>query len=119
MDINLKGQQLINSVNKDNLRQIPSFKVGDTVRIFVKFEENNKKKIQIFEGLVIKRKGSNISETFTLRKVYSGVGVERICPLHSPLYEKIEVIKRGIVRRSKLYYIRDLSAKATKIKEKK
>ncbi|KAB8121746.1 50S ribosomal protein L19 ['Cynodon dactylon' phytoplasma] len=117
--MNLKGQELINFVNKKNLRKVPFFAVGDTVRIFIKFEENNKKKIQIFEGLVIRKKGSNISETFTLRRVYSGVGVERICPLHSPLYEKIEVVKRGIVRRSKLYYIRYLSAKATKIKEKR
>ncbi|WCA22489.1 50S ribosomal protein L19 [Candidatus Phytoplasma oryzae] len=119
MNINSKGTEIINFINKENLRKTTPFKVGDTIRVFVKFEENNKKKIQIFEGLVIKKKGINISETFTLRNVYSGIGVERICPLHSPLYDRIEVIKRGLVRRSKLYYIRNLSSKATKIKEKR
>ncbi|KXT29123.1 ribosomal protein L19 [Candidatus Phytoplasma oryzae] len=119
MKTNLKGQALINDVNEKKLKKNPDFKAGDTVRVFINFEENNKKKIQIFEGLVIRRKGSNISETFTVRKVYSGIGVERIFPLHSPLCEKIEVIKRGVVRRAKLYYVRNLSAKSTKIKEKK
>jgi large subunit ribosomal protein L19 len=119
MSTHIKGQELINLVNKQNLKKIPDFKVGDVIKVFVKIEENNKKKIQTFEGLVIRKRGSNISETFTVRKVFSGIGVERIFPLHSPLCEKIEVIRKGIVRRSKLYYIRGLSAKSIKIKEKK
>ncbi|MGE9276645.1 MAG: 50S ribosomal protein L19 [Candidatus Phytoplasma pruni] len=117
--MNLKGQELLNSINKNNLKIVPDFKPGDTVKVYIKIEEGNKKRIQIFEGLVVKRQGSNISENITVRKVYSGVGVERIFPIHSPLYEKIEVTHRGIVRRSKLYYIRKLSAKAARIKERK
>ncbi|MEZ0180021.1 50S ribosomal protein L19 ['Camptotheca acuminata' phytoplasma] len=117
--MNLKGQQLIDSINANNLRTVPNFKPGDTVKVFIKIEEGNKTRIQIFEGLVIRRKGSHISETFTVRKVYSGIGVERTFPVHSPSYEKIEVIRRGIVRRAKLYYIRNLSNKAIKIKEQK
>ncbi|MDW3617686.1 MAG: 50S ribosomal protein L19 [Candidatus Phytoplasma pruni] len=117
--MNLKGQELLNSINENNLKSVPDFKTGDTVKVYIKIEEGNKKRIQTFEGLVIRRQGSNISENITVRKVYSGVGVERIFPIHSPLYEKIEVIRRGIVRRSKLYYIRKLSAKAARIKEKK
>ncbi|MCQ9618712.1 MAG: 50S ribosomal protein L19 [Candidatus Phytoplasma pruni] len=117
--MNLKGQELLNSINENNLKSVPDFKPGDTVKVYIKIEEGNKKRIQTFEGLVIRRQGSNISENITVRKVYSGVGVERIFPIHSPLYEKIEVIRRGIVRRSKLYYIRKLSAKAARIKEKK
>ncbi|KOR75594.1 50S ribosomal protein L19 [Candidatus Phytoplasma pruni] len=116
--MNLKGQELLNSINENNLKSVPDFKPGDTVKVYIKIEEGNKKRIQTFEGLVIRRQGSNISENITVRKVYSGVGVERIFPIHSPLYEKIEVIRRGIVRRSKLYYIRKLSAKAARIKEK-
>ncbi|WEK82630.1 MAG: 50S ribosomal protein L19 [Candidatus Phytoplasma pruni] len=117
--MNLKGQELLNSINENNLKSVPDFKPGDTVKVYIKIEEGNKKRIQTFEGLVIRRQGSNISENITVRKVYSGVGVERIFPIHSPLYEKIEVIRRGIVRRSKLYYIRKLSAKAARIKERK
>lgn len=117
--MNLKGQQLIDSINIKNLRTVPDFRPGDTVKVFDKIEEGNKTRIQIFEGIVIRRKGSSISETFTVRKVYSGVGVERIFPVHSPCYEKIEIVRRGIARRAKLYYIRKLSNKAIKIKEKK
>ncbi|MEC4559205.1 MAG: 50S ribosomal protein L19 ['Conium maculatum' witches'-broom phytoplasma] len=117
--MNLKGQELLNSINENNLKNVPDFKPGDTVKVYIKIEEGNKKRIQTFEGLVIRRQGSNISENITVRKVYSGVGVERIFPIHSPLYEKIEVTRRGIVRRSKLYYIRKLSAKAARIKERK
>ncbi|MFB5029843.1 MAG: 50S ribosomal protein L19 [Candidatus Phytoplasma pruni] len=117
--MNLKGKELLNSINENNLKSVPDFKPGDTVKVYIKIEEGNKKRIQTFEGLVIRRQGSNISENITVRKVYSGVGVERIFPIHSPLYEKIEVIRRGIVRRSKLYYIRKLSSKAARIKERK
>ncbi|WYY26439.1 LSU ribosomal protein L19p [Candidatus Phytoplasma fraxini] len=117
--MNLKGQQLIESVNNKNLRNVPDFRPGDTVKVFNKIEEGNKKRIQVFEGIVISRRGSHISETFTVRKVYAGVGVERIFPVHSNCYEKIEIVRRGIVRRAKLYYIRKLSNKAIKIKERK
>ncbi|WP_420885458.1 50S ribosomal protein L19 [Candidatus Phytoplasma pini] len=110
----------MNAVHNDNLRNITEFKTGDTIRVFIKIEEGNKKRIQTFEGLVIgRKKGNNISATFTVRKNYSGVGVERIFPLHSPLYEKIEVLRRGIVRRSKIHYVRKLSDKTIKIKEKR
>ncbi|MDV3168146.1 MAG: 50S ribosomal protein L19 [Candidatus Phytoplasma stylosanthis] len=117
--MDLKGQQLIDSINIKKLRTVSDFKVGDFVKVFTKIEDGNKKRIQIFEGLVISRKGSLISETFTVRKVYSGVGVERTFPIHSPSYEKVEVIRRGIVKRAKLYYVRNLSNKAIRIKENK
>ncbi|QTX03190.1 50S ribosomal protein L19 [Candidatus Phytoplasma luffae] len=117
--MDLKGQKLIDSINTKKLRNVPDFKPGDMVKVFTKIEEGNKKRIQIFEGLVIRRKGSNITENFTVRKVYSGIGVERIFPIHSPSYEKIEIVRRGMVRRAKLYYVRDLSNKAIKIKEDK
>ncbi|KND62706.1 50S ribosomal protein L19 [Candidatus Phytoplasma phoenicium] len=118
--MNMKIQEIINEVNKDNLKNVPEFKTGDLVKVFLKIEEGNKKRIQTFEGLVIKRKGNKgINENFTVRKVYSGIGVERTFSIHSPLYEKIEIIRRGIVRRSKIYYIRNLSTKSIQIKEKK
>ncbi|PQP79544.1 50S ribosomal protein L19 [Candidatus Phytoplasma phoenicium] len=119
--MNMKIQEIINTVNKDNLKTVPDFKTGDLIKVFLQIEEGNKKRIQTFEGLVIKRKGhkGSINENFTVRKIYSGIGVERTFPIHSPLYEKIEIIRRGMVRRSKLYYVRNLSTKAIKIKEKK
>lgn len=112
---NLKGQNLIEYINNNNLKTVPNFKVGDVVKIFVKIDDANRQRTQFFEGLVIKRQGKHIAETFTLRQV----GVERIFPLHSPLNDKIEVIRCGVVRRAKLYYIRKLSSKAARIKEKK
>ena len=98
---------------------IPSFRPGDTVRVHVKIIEGSRERIQVFEGLVIKRKGGGLRETFTVRRVSSGVGVERTFPLHSPRIEKIEVVRKGIVRRAKLYYIRDRYGKAARIRERR
>ncbi|MBQ9688801.1 50S ribosomal protein L19 [bacterium] len=91
---------------------------GDTVKVFVRIIEGNKERVQAFEGTVIKKHGSGINKTITVRKIFQGVGVERVFALYSPRVEKITVIKRGDVRRSKLYYLRNLSGKATRIKEK-
>ncbi|MBQ3834884.1 MAG: 50S ribosomal protein L19 [Elusimicrobia bacterium] len=93
------------------------FKSGDTVKVFFKVVEGGNERIQAFEGVVIQRKGTGLTETFTVRKVSFGVGVERIFPIHSPRIDKIEVIRRGKVRRAKLYYLRDLSGKAARIAE--
>ncbi len=98
---------------------IPEFKTGDTVKVHLRVREGDKERIQIFQGVVIKRKNNGLSSTFTVRKISFGIGVERIFPLHSPFIEKIEVIRRGRVRRAKLYYIRALKGKAARIKEKR
>ena len=98
---------------------LPDFRAGDTVRVHVKVVEGNKERIQVFQGVVIGRKGGGIRETFTARKVSGGVGVERIFPLHSPSIDRIEVVRRGRVRRAKLYYLRDLQGKAARIKGEK
>ncbi|MFA6584180.1 MAG: 50S ribosomal protein L19 [Elusimicrobiaceae bacterium] len=98
---------------------IPSFRPGDTVRVHTKVVEGANERIQLFDGIVIARRGSGICETFTVRKTSFGVGVERIFPVHSPRIEKIEMMKQGKVRRAKLYYIRELSGKAARIMEKK
>src|SRR5690606_42093767 len=116
---NLKGQALIAEITKEFLSESPTFKAGDNVKVYVKIKEGNKERIQLFEGLVIKRQGGGISETFTVRKVSNGVGVERTFPLHSPAIDRIEVARVGVVRRAKLYYIRNLSKKASRIKEKR
>ncbi len=100
-------------------RKSDEFKVGDTVKVHVIIREGDKERIQIFQGVVIAKKGSGMRETFTVRKVSFGVGVERIFPLQSPLIRKIEVVKRGKVKRAKLYYLRDLKGKAARLKEKK
>lgn len=97
---------------------IPSFRPGDTVCVTSKVKEGEKERLQAFEGIVIARKGANISETFTVRKVSYGIGVERIFPLHSPSIEKIELKQEGVVRRAKLYYLRELSGRAARIEEK-
>jgi large subunit ribosomal protein L19 len=105
-------------VDAANMRDdIPEFKPGDTVRVHVKVREAQKERIQVFEGIVIGRKGSGASETFTIRKVSFGVGVERVFPTHSPIIDKIEVKRLGRVRRAKLYYLRNLKGKAAKIRE--
>ena len=96
---------------------IPDFRAGDTVRVHVNVSEGDKERIQIFQGVVIARKGSGTRETFTVRKVSGGVGVERVLPLHSPIVAKIEVVRRGRVRRAKLYYLRGLRGKAARIEE--
>ncbi len=106
-------------IKKMQLKEIPDIKPGDTVRIHQRIKEKNKERIQVFEGAVIARKhGKGITSTITVRKVLSGVGVERIFPLHSPLVEKIEVTKKGKVRRAKLYYLKERSGKKAKIKKK-
>ena len=98
-------------------QEIPAFEVGDTVRIGVNIREGDKERVQMFEGTVIARKGSGISETFTVRRVSYGVGIERVFPIHSPNVKEVKVIRRGKVRRAKLYYLRDSVGKAAKVKE--
>lgn len=97
--------------------EVADFKVGDTVKVSAKVKEGNRERIQIFEGIVIKRQGGSNRETFTVRKSSNGVGVEKTWPLHSPIVEKIEVVRRGKVRRAKLYYLRDRVGKAARVKE--
>ncbi|WLR43555.1 50S ribosomal protein L19 [Bacillus carboniphilus] len=110
---------LIQEITKDQLRSdLPEFRAGDTLRVHVKVVEGTRERIQVFEGVVIKRRGGGISETFTVRKVSYGVGVERTFPLHTPKISKIEVLRRGKVRRAKLYYLRNLRGKAARIKER-
>ena len=109
---------LIQSLTEGQLRtDIPAFRPGDTVRVHAKVVEGNRERIQIFEGVVIARKGAGISENYTVRKISNGVGVERIFPLHTPRVEKIEVVRYGKVRRATLYYLRALQGKAARIKE--
>ncbi|WP_239254315.1 50S ribosomal protein L19 [Listeria ilorinensis] len=110
--------KLIEEITKDQLKSdIPSFRPGDTVRVHAKVVEGTRERIQLFEGVVIKRRGAGISETFTVRKISYGVGVERTFPVHTPRIAKLEVIRRGKVRRAKLYYLRQLRGKAARIKE--
>ncbi|SJZ77844.1 50S ribosomal protein L19 [Anaerorhabdus furcosa] len=109
---------LVNEITKDQLRtDIPDFRPGCTVRVDVRIKEGDKSRIQAFEGLVIVKQGRGIGETFTVRKISSGVGVERTFPVHSPIIDKITVVRKGKVRRSKLFYLRGLSGKAARIKE--
>ena len=108
--------QLEKSYMQENL---PHFSSGDTVRVHYRIKEGEKERIQVFQGTVISRRGGGTAETFTVRKISSGVGVERIFPLHSPVVEKIEVVRYGRVRRAKLYYLRKLTGKATRIPERK
>jgi large subunit ribosomal protein L19 len=98
---------------------IPDFRAGDTVKVHVKVVEGTRSRVQVFQGVVIRVHGSGVGRTFTVRKVSFGVGVERTFPLHSPIFEKIEVVTRGDVRRAKLYYLRNLRGKAAKIKERR
>jgi len=110
----------LDDVDKASLRDdIPAFRAGDNVKVHVKVIEGTRSRVQVFQGVVIRRHGGGIGETYTVRKVSFGVGVERTFPLHSPVIEKIEVVTRGDVRRAKLYYLRDLRGKAAKIKEKR
>ncbi len=109
----------IKSIEKLQLRQnLPEFRVGDTVKVWVKIKEGEKERVQAFEGVVIKRTRNNARASFTVRKISYGVGVERVFPLHSPMVERIEVTSHGRVRRSRLYYLRDLQGKAARIREK-
>ncbi|MFM2206864.1 MAG: hypothetical protein RL213_839 [Bacteroidota bacterium] len=100
-------------------REVPVFKAGDTVTVHYKIIEGNKERIQQYQGVVLQRKGSGLTQTFTVRKISNGVGVERIFPLYSPKIEKIVVDKRGIVRRSRIFYLRGISGKKARIEEKK
>lgn len=110
--------ELIKQIEQENMKtDVPQFKAGDTVKVHVKVIEGQRERIQLFEGVVIKRKGSGIRETFTVRRISYGVGVERTFPIHSPKVDRIEVVRIGRVRRAKLYYLRNLTGKAARIKE--
>lgn len=112
--------QTLDSVDKASLKtDVPEFRVGDTVKVHVNIIEGNRSRIQVFQGIVIRRSGSGVRETFTVRKVSFQVGVERTFPIHSPVIDKIELVTKGAVRRAKLYYLRDLRGKKAKIREKR
>lgn len=111
---------MIDSVQSAQLRQdLPKFSPGDTVRVYVKVVEAGRERIQVFEGAVIARRGGGLDETFTVRKISDGVGVERTFPLHSPRLDRLEVVREGRVRRAKLYYLRERTGKAARIQEKR
>ena len=111
---------IIRSIEKEQMRKdLPELNIGDTVRVYVKVVEGNRERLQAFEGIIIRKKNGGIRETFTVRRVSYGIGVERTFPVHSPKIDRIEVIRRGRVRRAKLYYLRDRIGKAAKVKEKK
>jgi large subunit ribosomal protein L19 len=110
----------LDDIDQVSLRDdIPDFRAGDTVKVHVKVIEGSRSRVQVFQGVVIRRHGGGIGETYTVRKVSFGVGVERTFPLHTPVVEKVELVTRGDVRRAKLYYLRELRGKAAKIKEKR
>ena len=111
----MSAQDIIKSIEDAQLREVAEFKTGDTVRVHAKVKEGNRERIQVFEGTVIKRQNGGARETFTVRKQASGVGVEKTWPVHSPIIEKIEVVRRGKVRRAKLYYLRDRVGKRKSI----
>ena len=111
---------IIEMLEKEQLKaDVPQFSPGDTVRVHAKIVEGSRERIQIFEGVVIGRQGTGLREMFTVRRISYGIGVERMFPVHSPRVDKIEVVRRGAVRRAKLYYLRKLTGKAARIKEKK
>ena len=111
---------ILDAVDAKSLRHdVPQFRAGDELKIHVRVIEGSKSRIQVFQGIVIRRQGDGVRETFTIRKVSYGVGVERTFPVHTPVIEKIELVKKGDVRRAKLYYLRDLRGKAAKIREKR
>jgi large subunit ribosomal protein L19 len=113
------SQQLIHELTKEQLKtDLPELNVGDTVKVSVKIVEGGKERIQAYEGFIIRIKGSGIGKTITVRKVFRGIGVERVFPIHSPMVESIKFIKSGVVRRAKLYYMRGLKEKATRLREK-
>jgi large subunit ribosomal protein L19 len=112
--------QTLDSIDAASLRtDVPAFRPGDTVKVHVRVTEGTRQRIQVFQGAVIRRQGGGVRETFTVRKVSFGVGVERTFPVHSPIVDHIEVVSRGDVRRAKLYYLRELRGKKAKIKEKR
>ncbi len=109
---------IIKNIEAEQMKQsVPEFRVGDTVRVSAKIKEGNRERIQVFEGTVIKRQGGSNRETFTVRKISNGIGVEKTWPLHSPFVEDIQVVRRGKARRAKLFYLRDRVGKAAKVKE--
>ncbi len=111
---------LIHEIGKEQLRtDLPEFRVGDTIKVHYRIKEGSKERIQIFQGIVIQKRGAQISKTFTVRKISNGIGVERIFPLHSPNIQKIDVVRFGRVRRAKLFYLRRAKGKAARVKEKK
>lgn len=111
---------LVDEIEKENLKKdVPAFDVGDTVKVFVKVVENGKERIQAYEGVVIAKKNSSVRESFTVRRISYGVGVERTFPLHSPRIAKVEVVRKGRVRRAKLYYLADRTGKSARVKEKR
>lgn len=111
---------IIDNLEKDGMRtDLPKFDIGDTVKVFVKVVEGNRERLQGFEGVVIARKNGGIRETFTVRRISFGVGIERTFPLHSPKIDHIDIVRKGDVRRAKLYYLRERSGKSAKIREKK
>lgn len=116
----MRQNKLIEKITASQLRDdIPDFRAGDTVRVHARIVEGSRERIQIFEGVVIKRRGEGISETYTVRKISNGIGVERTFPLHTPRVDKIEVTRHGRVRRAKLYYLRALHGKAARIPERR
>ena len=109
---------IVDIIESENLKEnVPQFNIGDTVKVFVKIKEGDKQRIQAYEGVVIARKNGSVRETFTVRRISYGVGVERTFPLHSPLIDHVEVTRKGKARRAKLYYIRELTGKAAKVKQ--
>ena len=112
-------QELIKNIEDAQLKaEVPEFHIGDTVKVYAKVKEGNRERTQVFEGTVIKRQNGGIKETFTVRKNSNGIGVEKTWPVHSPIVEKVEIVRLGKVRRAKLYYLRDRVGKAAKVKEK-
>lgn len=112
--------KILDLLDQEQIKQdIPDFSVGDTVKVSIKVIEGKRQRIQVYEGIVLKRQNGGIKETFTVRKISSGVGVEKTFPLHSPKIEKIEVVRKGKVRRARLHYLRDRVGKAAKVKEKR
>lgn len=108
--------EIIKSIEAEQLKEVAEFNVGDTIKVYGKIKEGNRERIQVFEGVVLKRQGTGARETFTVRKSSNGVGVEKTWPLHSPMVEKVEVVRRGKVRRAKLTYLRERTGKAAKVK---
>lgn len=109
--------EIIKNIENEVLKEVAEFNVGDTVKVYGKIKEGNRERIQVFEGVVLKKQGTGARQTFTVRKASNGVGVEKTWPVHSPFVEKIEVVRKGKVRRAKIYYLRSRVGKAAKVKE--
>ena len=115
----MNATEIIKSIESEQLKaEVPEFHVGDTVKVYGKIKEGNRERVQVFEGIVLKRQGGSNRETFTVRKISNGIGVEKTWPLHSPNVEKVEIVRYGKVRRAKLYYLRQRTGKAARVKEK-